>query len=537
MPDELEEQSLPSLDLAKYLKLLLRRRWYVVVPMFVVWALVWGISWMLPAVYRSSTLILVEQPTVSQSIVGASPATDLQDRLDSIDQQVHSRTRLLGIIQRFDLYPKERAHHASDDDLVAKMSKSLNIVPVRAPGRTDLTSFSITFDADNPVAAQEVTRDISDTLISENLQIGAEHDENTVKFLDSQLEEARQKMAAQDEKVRMFKDRYMGELPTQQQSNLQILNSLQSQLQAEQDQLSQAMQHKVLLESLQSQYKSMGVMTARPGEPAPSGLAALDQQLAKEKDALADLLSRYTEQHPDVRKMKEQIAQTEKQRAQRAAELKAQAADAAGHDAPAAADYGDGRTSAAIMDTASQLKANALEIENRQRSIADLKAQFNEYRSRLNSSPAREQELSDLMRDDDQSLKDYNALLARKNQAELAANLGKSQEGLQFRPIDPPSLPTKPFAPKRFLFSIGGLFAGLVLGVGLALGAEFLDHRIYEESDFKKLVATEIMAEIPPLPTAAEESEQRNRFRMEFAAAGVICAIMLLGVAISFLRG
>ena len=535
MPEEFEEQSTPQLDLTKYRNLLLRRRWFVVVPTFIVWILVWGASWMLPSVYRSSTLILVMQPSVS--IPGASPASDLQDRLDSIEQQIRSRTRLLGIAERYNLYAKQRARRMSDDDVVAKMNQSLAIVPVRAPGKTDLTSFSISFDADNPVAAQEITSELSSQVQSENLQQGQANDINTVKFLESQLEDARQKLAAQDEKVRIFKDHYMGELPTQQQSNLQILTGLQGQLQAEQDQLGQAMQHKVLLESLQNQYKTMGVMTAKPGETTPSGLTALDQQLAKEKDALADLLSRYTEQHPDVRKMKEQIAQTEKQRAQLAADLKAQAAETSGHDTPAATDYGDSRTSAAIMDTASQLKANGFEIDNRKRSIADLTAQINEYRARLNSTPAREQELADLMRDDDQSKKDYDTLLARKNQAELQANLGKSQEGLQFRTQDPPNLPTKPFAPKRFLFSLGGLAAGLVLGIGAAMGAEVLDHRIYEESDFRKLVTTEVMAEIPPLPTPAEISEEQSRFRIEFAAAGVVIVVMLLGVAISFLRG
>src|ERR1035438_2657750 len=131
MPEELEEHSQPPLDLVKYRDLLVRRRWYVVVPLFVVWILVWGGSWTLPSVYRSSTLILVEQPTVSQKIVGDSPASDLQDRLDSVEQQIRSRTRLLSIIQRFDLYAKQRASHTSDDDLVARMNKDLNIVPVR----------------------------------------------------------------------------------------------------------------------------------------------------------------------------------------------------------------------------------------------------------------------------------------------------------------------------------------------------------------------------------------------------------------------
>jgi len=537
MPEEFEEQAQPSLDLRKYRDLLLRRRWYVVVPFFVVWILVWGVSWTLPAVYRSATLILVEQPTVSQTIVGTSPSNDLQDRLDSIDQQIHSRTRLLSIVQRFDLYAKQRAHHVSDDDLVAKMNKDLNIVPVRAPGKADLTSFSISFDADNPVVAQEVTQDLSDTIRGENLDIGQANAVNTVKFLDSQLEEARQKLAAQDEKVRVFKDHYMGELPTQTQSNLEILKGLQSQLQSEQDQLSQAKQRTVYLESLQNQYKAFGAAAAKPGETTPSGLAALDQQLAKEKDTLADLQSRYTEQHPDVRKMKEEIAQTERQRAQRVVELKAQAADPAGHETPAPTDYSEGRTPAAMMDATSQLKANAVDVENRQHSIAELKAKIDEYGARLNSAPAREQELNDLNRDYDQSKKYYDETLDRKNHAEMAANLGKSQEGLQFRVQDPPSLPTRPYAPKRFLFSLGGLAVGLFLGVGTALGAEFLDHRIYDQADFEKLVEVEVIGEIPPLPTPEEEKRQHSRFRIEFAAMGVISAIMLLGVAISFLHG
>ena len=316
MPEEFEEQSQAPLDLAKYRDLLLRRRWYVVAPLFVVWALIWGVSWTLPSVYRSSTLILVEQPTVSQKIVGDSPASDLQDRLDSVEQQIRSRTRLLSIIQRFDLYAKQRASHTSDDDLVARMNKDLNIVPVRSPGKDDLTSFSITFDADNPVAAQQVTEELSDTIRGENLEIGQQNAANTVKFLDSQLEDARQKLADQDEKVRVFKDRYMGELPTQAASNLQILSGYQNQLQSEQDALGLAKQHTAYLESLQNEYKTVGVVTAKPGETNPSGLAAVDQELAKEKDDLKDLLSRYTDQHPDVRKKKEQIAQTEKLRAQ-----------------------------------------------------------------------------------------------------------------------------------------------------------------------------------------------------------------------------
>ena len=94
-----------------------------------------------------------------------------------------------------------------------------------------------------------------------------------------------------------------------------------------------------------------------------------------------------------------------------------------------------------MMDMASQLKANAIEVANRQHSIADLQARINEYQGRLNSAPAREQELADLMRDQQQSQKDYEQTAGTENQAELTANLGKSQEGLHFRPRILPACP------------------------------------------------------------------------------------------------
>jgi polysaccharide chain length determinant protein (PEP-CTERM system associated) len=535
MAEEFNEQAQPPLDLKKYRDLLVRRRWFVMVPLFVVWALVWGVSWMMPSVYRSSTLILVMQPAVSKSIVGTSPSSELQDQLDSIQQQIHSRTLLLGIAQRFNLYANQRSH-MSDDALVARMNKDLTIDPMRSPETNQLTSFDISFQADSPQAAQEVTSELGNMLTNESLELGEQNASNTVKFLDSQLEDARAKMAAQDEKVRLFKDRHMGELPTQTQSNLQILTGLNGQLQAEQDQLGQAEQHKALLESLETQYKTFGAITAKPGDASPSGLAAIDLELAKEKNELTDLLSRYTDQHPDVRKKKEQIAQTEKLRAQRAAELSSQAASSVGSQTPTAADPTDPR-SAAMMDVGSQLKANAIDIANRQRAIAGLMSQINEYQMRLNSAPAREQDLNDLTRDQVQSQKTYDDLLARKSAAELSANLGKSQEGLEFRTQDPASLPTKPFAPKRFLFSLGGLAAGLAVGIAVALLAEFLDHRIYDEGEFAKLVPVEVMAEIPPLVTMEEETTQRRRFGLELAAVSVMGMAVLMGVAISFLRG
>jgi succinoglycan biosynthesis transport protein ExoP len=516
-------------DTQRYWNILRRRRWYLIVPFCLTWVAVYAVSWIVPSIYRSGTLILVEESSLSKTMAGTPDNTDLQDRLESITQQVLSRTRLLRIIDHLNLYPKKRAR-TSPDDLVETMRKDIQIEQVRSPGKAELTAFNIYFSADNPYVAQQVTTELTNILISENLEVSQQNSENTTRFLESQLETARGNLASQEEKVRVFKDQHLGELPTQNQSNLQILSGLQTQLAGEQDALGRAKQQSVYLQSLASQYQGLKTMVRPSGSSTTMGLPAMDQELDRLRAQLADLTSRYTDQHPDVRKMKDQIAKTEKARQQLAAEMKAKAADPKN-----ASDYSD--KDVPIIQAESELKANELEITNRQHTITQLTAQLNEYQARLNRAPVREQELADLTRDYEQSRKDYESLLAKKNQSELATNLNKSEEGEHFRMIDPPSLPTKPYSPKRFAFSLGGLFGGLALGLATVFLVDFLDDRIYDEKEFKELVPVDIMAEIPPLTTPEEETEQQRRFRMEWAAAALLCFAMLAGVAFSFLRG
>jgi protein tyrosine kinase modulator len=539
MPQELDDRTEEQqLDLRKYWRLLCRRRWYFLLPFFVVFLLVWSVTWVLPSVYRSGTLILVQQPTISKKLVGTTADSDLQDRLDSIRQQVLSRTRLLYIVDHLNLYPKKRTR-MSPDELVDRMRKDIEIELVRSRDRNELSSFNIYYKAENPRVAQEVTTELTNLLISENLQVGQENDINTTRFLASQLEDARKNLADQEQKVREFKDRHLGELPGQQASNLQILSGLQGQLQAEEDALGRATQQRAYLQSLFAQYQSMargGQM--KSGGTTAVGLPAIDQELDRLRAQLADLSSRYTDQYPDVRKVKEQIAKTEKMKQELTAELKAEAAgQQAGQGAGFNSDDPSGRETAPVAEVQSQLKGNQIEIANRQRSIAELEQKINEYQARLNQEPVREQELADLTRDYEQSQTNYNSLLAKKNQAELATNLNKSQEGLQFRMIDPPGLPTQPYSPNRLKLSLGGLFAGLVLGLGATAGAEFLDGRVYDQKTLAELSSVEVIAEIPPLPTAQEQSNQRRRFWLESAAVASIATVTLVGLALTYLRG
>jgi len=531
MADELEQTGEP-VEWGRYLRLVQRRRWFLLGPFFAGWLLVWTVSWFMPSTYRSGTLILVEMPAVSKELVPTTTTADLQDQLDSITQQVLSRTRLVRIIENLNLYAKARKR-LTPDDLVEKMRKNIEIDLVRSPENAQLTAFNIYFEAENPYVARQVTSELTNILITENLQVSQDNAKNTTKFLETQLEDARQNLATQEERVREFKDHHLGELPGQLQSNLQILSGLQTQLQGEQDGLGRAKQQNAYLQSLAEQYRTMTQVT-RPGEPAV-GLPALDQELDRLKAQLADLSSRYTDQHPDVKKLKEQIIKTEKMRQQLAADMKARAAKA--QNDPSA--LGDDTTSTELqplMEVQSQLKANQIEMANRQRSIADLQARIVDYQSRLNSAPVREQELADLTRDYDQSKANYDSLLQKKNQSELATNLAEQQQGEHFRVMDPPNLPTKPFSPNRFKLSLVGLGAGLAMGIAATVGAEFLDDRLYDENEIEKLVPVDVIAEIPMLTTPEEIEERRQRTWVELAAVAMMGLVTLAGVAFSFLH-
>ncbi len=118
----------------------------------------------------------------------------------------------------------------------------------------------------------------------------------------------------------------------------------------------------------------------------------------------------------------------------------------------------------------SQLKANRVEIANRQQEIKEVQAKIGQYQARLNMAPVMEQQFADITRDYDQSKADYETLLKKKNESEMATDLEKTEQGEHFRMLDPPNLPVKPFKPKRLLFCAGGLAAGILLGSGPGAG-------------------------------------------------------------------
>jgi polysaccharide biosynthesis transport protein len=530
MEEERQETS-ELMELSEIKGIVRRHRWHFLVPLFLGWLLVWGISWLLPSIYRSGTLILVEQPAVPQQFVISNINSDIQQQLDSITQQILSRTRLLHIIEGLNLYAEDRKQK-NPDELVEEMRKDIDIELVRGDDKK-LSAFNIYYINRDPAMAQRTTNELANLFIKENTEQRQERSENTTKFLEDQLAQARTSLAEQEARVREFKDKHIGELPSQTQSNLQILGGMQSQLQAQEDSLNRAKQQNTYLESLLNQYRALerGGSGATAG---PVGLTAIDQELDRLKSQLADLSSHYTDKHPDVRKTKEQIARTEKMRERIIASMN-NASSSSTSDAPASTSPGP--KSAPVLDLESQLKANRIEIANHQAAIRDMQSKVYEYQGRLNRAPLMEQQFADITRDYEQSKANYDSLLAKKNQSEMATDLEKTQQGEHFRMLDPPNLPIKPYKPNRFQMCGIGLVVGLVFGVAAAYGREKMSGKVYTEREIKKLLPVEVMTEIPPIETPEEQAAHRRRSWVAAAAAALIMGAILLGSAVTYLFG
>jgi protein tyrosine kinase modulator len=515
MDDADRESNRPSLK--HYWPLAKRRRWWALGPLFLFGWLGFGLAHIWPYLYRSQALILVEQQKVPEQYVTPNVVSDLQGRLQSMTQQILSRTRLQEIIEQLNLYPRERARMVMED-VVAKMREDIQIEPEQTRGRTgELTAFRISYAAKSPRVAQQVTSQLTELFIEKNLQARTQASEGTTTFLESQLEQARKNLADQEETQRQYKLRYLGQLPEQEQSNLQILSSLEAELHATSDSLDRAEQQQVYLESMRDEYQA--TKQSLGAGPSSGPLAVASSTLADLRKQLADLETRYTPEYPDIVRIKAKIAQWE------GVEQSLRTSPAAGRKTGTGPDADTSGGDAALIEIGSRLKSVTLEVVERQKEIEQLKGRIRDMQSRLNLTPVREQQLAEVTRAYENSREYYQSLLQKKLQSELATNLERHQEGEQFRILDPASLPEKPDEPSPEEIILFGWLAGLCGGVLLATLREVNDDTLRDRGDIAASTKVPLLVRIPVLRTDREQ--RRRRWRGVLEAAGVVLLLLI----------
>jgi succinoglycan biosynthesis transport protein ExoP len=524
-----------------YWAIVRRRRWWILLPLFICWGVVWGVSWLLPSTYQSDALILVEQQKVPEQYVVPNVVVGLQDRLQSMTQQILSRTRLQATIDRFHLYPRRHGLKAllESEDPVEQMRKDIQIELVQPPGHPgELTAFKIRYAAGAPELAQQINSELVSLFIDENLKSQQQLSESTTAFLGNELAVAKAKLEEQEAKVRAFKAQHLGELPSQLETNVQIMSGLQSQLQNTQRALDGARQQKLYLESLLQQYQSVQTGLAKGDSSAPPP-DALGKQLQELQRRLTEERAVYTDSYPDVVALKDEIAKTEKLKKQIEEEIASKKDASKSGDIPeaAAAQGVQSDTPTAMMQIQSQLQANQLEIQNYQQREKTLESEISTYQSRLNMTPTTEQQMAEISRGYEESKSNYNSLLQKQMQSQLATSLEQRQQGEQFRVLDPASLPEKPSAPNHFLVSLGGWVGGLAVGLALAALLELTNVRVWHEKDLEGLVSARVLVGIPRLSTPDEDRTRLIVKSMEICAAVAIVSLMVAGNFYAFYKG
>jgi len=480
-----------DMSIDDYLSIARRRKWIIVIPALLFPLIAYGISLTLDDEYTSRTLVLVEQQKVPDSIVRPVVSEDIAQRLATMQEQILSRTRLQPIIEKFNLYAGGAARLHMEDK-VEILRKAIAIEPVRSltgPRGGALPGFFISFTADNGQLAQRVCAEITSMFIEENLRAREQRSQGTTDFLATQLVESKRKLDETDAKLAEFKGRYFGSLPGQEQTNISILQTLNSQLESATQAIARAQQEKTYAESLLSQQMATLEAAAAPTSGGAQS-ELLERQLVILQNNLVSAQARYTEDHPDVIKLKNDIANLQKE-IDAARNEKAQPAGSTPESKPPV------RVTPQIQQWRAQIEQANLVIQAKTRDQARLQSQIGMYQSRLSLSPGVEQQFKELTRDYTTALAFYNDLLAKEAQSKMATNLERRQQGEQFRVMDPANLPQSPSFPNRSLFAAGGWGVGLAIGIGISLLLEMKDKTIRTEGDIKFFLGMPTLALIP----------------------------------------
>ena len=500
-----------ELGLEDYLTMARRRLKVIVLPALVTTLAGFIISFAFSPKYTSTSLILVERQTVPAGYVKPIVTAAVSDRILTLQQQVLSRNQLQALANRLQLVRNGKSLDDVIDDIqsnvtITEANPSTLLRDAQTPSSNSLKrgsyvpGFYIRFTTNNARNAQQICSEITSMLLAENLRAREEVASSTTSFLTRQLEEAKHDLDERDKQLAAFKNRYLGQLPGDMDGNLKVLSGLDSQLNANMQMLNRAQQDKSYAESVLAQQ----IMAWKSSQTAMTS-DTIGEQLATLQTQLVALEARYTENHPEVIKMKNDIAGLKAKQK----ELKVSLAQ------NESAEIMDGKAEPPVIrQLRQQVHQSETAITRATSEQKRLQEQIGIYQSRLTLSPTVEEEYKQLTRDNETAQKIYADLLVNKSESEVQTDLEHRQQGEQLRLLDPASLPNAPSFPVRWKFVAGGVGVGLILGIVIAMWLEFRDKAIRNEADVVAGLELPMLISIPWVDLAPAEGGDRGRFKV-----------------------
>jgi len=487
-----------------YIEIGMRRKWVLILPTVAGLVIAGFVARSLPSYYRSTTMILIEGQKIPEAYVKSMDQDSLRSRLNTLKQEIMSRTRLEKVASEFNLYDRKEARGGlmdviskltgrggkgtvSKNEVVSKMKDNIDVKviangAVRVGGYRNPDAFSVSYISTDPELARDITNKLATLFIDEHSSIREHFAQGTSKFLKGELAKAKKHLEKQENSIKVFRAKHMGALPEQLDANLRTLDRLQLELQAVSSELRMASEKKSRLE------EELGSVT----EAGPSRPSGLQKELASARKKLLRLRATYNENYPDVIMAKSRVKELES----RLDSIAGDAGSAVLESADPVTDnletrtYSDPKTYNDFLDISATLS-------NLNKRKSYIKKQIAMYEHRVEVTPTNEQRLSDIKRDYTISLQNYQSLLEKKLNARLAENLEKNRKGESFRVLDPAFLPAFPFKPNRQQITLYGGAAGFGLGLGMVLLLELVNPAFIKPEDFAGLVPLPVLITIP----------------------------------------
>jgi uncharacterized protein involved in exopolysaccharide biosynthesis len=549
------------------------RRWQRAVLIAVVAGLLTTalLALLLPSYYRSTGIILIEQQEVPQDLVRSVINSYADERVQTINQRVMTTQNLLDIIHRHDLYPDRRKYESREElmermrkDIAFKMISADVVDPRSGLPRQATIAFSVSYENRSPDNAVKVANDLVTLYLNENLNERNRLAQDASSFMREESTRLQKQVAELEAKLSDFKSKHVEALPELTPAKLQFLDRAQQQLSDAQVHEMSLQQQRAYLEAQLSQIKPNSEIVGDDGKrilspadrlrTAKSELASAEalyspthpdierlkreiagleaqqgaqpatndllRELDQAQGELAAARQKYTPEHPDVQRLEERVSALQ-------AALAAQPPGLGVVTSPAA--LGGTPDNPAYIQLKAQLTAVMSDLSAVERQMHELRARIAGYQHDITSSPELEKEYSQLLSEYETAQKKYQEVRSKQMEAQVGQNLEADRKGERFTLIEPPLPPEEPVSPNRPLILILGLILSLALGAGTAAVLESTDVTIRGRRDVIELLEAPPLAAVPRIITRADAlaATRRRRLALLATAAGCIAAVVL----------
>jgi polysaccharide chain length determinant protein (PEP-CTERM system associated) len=493
-----------------------RRKWLALGMVAAPLAATLSLATFLPNIYRSTVTVLVDRQQVPEAFVRTTVTSALEFRLQTMSQEILSRSRLEALISRFGLYTDEKKR-MSNEEVVGRMRRDIQLELKSADqreGHRATVAFALSYRGGEPQQVAYVTNMLASFYVEENLKARERQAAGTAEFLKAQLTGVRGRLDEQEHLLSEFKKRYLGELPQQLDAHLATIERLSAQLQSNGDAQTRVVERR---EALLRQLADAGALSG-------TGADAIEEQLAKVNQELMQLRARYSDKYPDVIRAKEEIAALERELSQRDSNPPKPAKPAVVGRSPYAI-----RARQALTEVDAEIKI--LKSEEKR-----LRSALAAYLGRVENVPKREQEFKELSRDYDTTRELYVSLQKRYEEAQLGESMEQRQKGELFRILAPATPSQEPIAPNRLRLMLVGLALSLGLAAAAVVGAEQLNAAFHSVDDLRAFTSVPVLVSIPRIVTAAD-TDRRRRQAWLAAVTSVVGLVAIVSVCYFIAHG